>query len=251
MILLILKPFIHVSSDHLKEKQRNTLNGILGTIIFHMAIAIMFMIFELGEVRRKHLETLQIEFLNELVQMEDLLAGMNDVPLDIQPLDAQTAKNIAVNVADKLNQEISTDKYVEEVKEELGIRELNQEPPRDISDDNSPEFIENNENQKNNEEVKQEKYKGKTRITVNLSNRKIRKQDVPVYRCQAGGIVVIQILVDQTGNVINAGYSNASESKDDCLVEEAINYSYRFLFSSDFSAEPRQTGTITFEFIPQ
>ena len=235
----------------MKEKHRNTLNGILGTIIFHMVIVILFLIIKLGDVKRKHLETLQIEFLNELIKIEDLLAEENETPVNIQPLDAQIAKNIAVNVADELNQEISTDNYVEEIKKELGIEELNQQLSRDLSDDNSPEFIENIENNKTKEKPKQEKYKGKTRITVNLSNREIRRQDVPVYRCEAGGVIVIQIMVDQTGNVINANYSNQSGSKDECLVEEAINYSYRFLFSADFTAEARQKGTITFEFIPQ
>jgi hypothetical protein len=209
------------------------------------------MIFKLGEVKRKHLETLQIEFVNEVTRIEDLLADMNEKPIDIQPLDKQTAKNIAVNVADKLNKEISTDKYVEEVKEELGIKELNQQHSRDIHDDNSPEFIENNKNPREKDNAKTEKYKGRTRIKVNLPNREIRKQDVPVYRCESGGVVVIQILVDQMGNVINASYSNASVSRDECLIEEAIRYSYRFIFSSDLNAEPRQKGTITYEFIPQ
>lgn len=235
----------------MKEEQRNTLNGVLGTIIFHMIIVVLFLIFKLGDVKRKHLEALQIEFLNELTRIEEILAEQNEPPADIQPLDAQTAKNIAVNVADKLNQEISTDKYVEEIKEELGIEELNQQLSRDVPDDNSPEFIDNMENKMREEKSEKEQYKGKTRITVNLPNRKIRKQDVPVYRCEAGGIVIIQIIVDQTGNVINATYSNDSGSKDGCLIEEAIDYSFRFLFSSDFRAEPRQKGTITYEFIPQ
>jgi len=214
-------------------------------------IIVLFLIFKLGDVKRKHLEVLQIEFLNELARIEDIIAEKNEAPVNIQPLDEQTAKNIAVNVADKLNQEISTDKYVEEIKEELGIKELNQQLSRDISDDNSPEFIENMEKHEVKEKLKQEKYKGKTRITVNLPNRDIRKQDVPVYRCETGGIIVVEILVDQTGNVIHASYSNSSVSKDECLIEEAISYAYRFLFSADFNAEPRQKGTITFEFIPQ
>ncbi len=235
----------------MNEKRRNTLNGVLGTVVFHMIIVILFLIFKLGDVKRKHLEALQIEFLNELTRIEDLLAEQNEAPVNIQPLDAQTAKNIAVNVADKLNQEISTEKYVEEIKEELGIDELNQQLSRDLSDDNSPQFIENETENKNEEKSEQEKYKGKTRITVDLPNRKIRKQDVPLYRCESGGVIVIQIIVDQGGNVIHAAYSDRSGSKDECLIEEAISYSYRFVFSADYSASPRQKGTITYEFVPQ
>lgn len=227
------------------------LNGVLGTIIFHMLIVILFLGFKIGEVKKKHTETLQIEFLNEQTNIEEMLAKMKETPPAIQQLDAKTAKNIAVNVADKLDKEISTDKYLDELKNELGIKDLNQQHSRDLPNDNSPEFVEKEKEDKNHEVMNKNKFKGKTRIVVDLDNRDIRKQDVPVYRCEAGGVIVINIVVDQMGRVVNAEYSGNSDSKDECLIEEAIRYSYNFLFTADLNGEPRQKGTITYEFVPQ
>lgn len=248
--LLILKFTQLRILNGVKEERRNTLNGILGTIIFHLVVVLVFMFFKLGEARKKHAEILQIEFLNELVKIEEYLAQKDIQPVNIQPLDDQVIRNIAVNVADKLNKEISTEKYIEELKEELGIEEIDQKLDRTLPDDNSPKFV--NETLKDlKDESKQEKYQGKTRINVYLPNRLIRRQHEPIYKCQVSGIVVIQIIVDQTGNVINASYSNNSGTKDDCLVEEAIASSYKFRFTADLKGEPKQRGTITFEFMPQ
>ena len=235
----------------MKEGKRNTLNGILGTIIFHLVIVLFFLIFKLGDVKKKHVETMKIEFLNDMVKLNEYLAKKEPPPADIQPLDDKTTKNIAVNVANKLEKEISTEKYEEEVKKELGIKDLKQELDRKIPEDNSPKFIEKQNKELKQEELKKNSYKGKTRITVNLPNRRIRHQDVPVYKCEIGGIVIVNIVVDQEGRVINANQSEASGTKDECLVDEAINSAYQFLFSADFNGESRQRGTITFEFLSQ
>ncbi|MBN2612086.1 MAG: energy transducer TonB [Bacteroidales bacterium] len=235
----------------MNESQRNRLNGILGTVIFHLIIILIFFVIKLGEARKKHAETLQIEFLNELVKIEEYLAEKDPLPDYIPSLDDQSVRNIAVNVAEKLNHEISTEKYLEEVKEELGIEELNQQLEREIPEDNSPQFVEEPDEKTKEIKPKEEQYKGKTRISVNMPNRSIRRQHVPIYKCEISGIVVINIVVDQTGNVISADYSGSSNTRDECLIEEAKASAYRFLFSADLKGEPRQRGTITFEFLPQ
>ncbi len=234
----------------MKEGKRNTLNGILGTIIFHLVIVLLFLIFKLGDVKKKHVETMRIEFLNDMVKIDDYLS-QKELPAKIQPLDDKTVKNIAVNVANKLEKEISTEKYEDEVKKELGIKDLKQELDRTIPEDNSPKFVEQSKKESKQEISKQNKYKGKTRIIVNLANRGIRHQDVPVYKCEIGGIVIVNIVVDQEGRVINASQSNDSNTRDECLVDEAISSAYSFIFSADLTGEPRQRGTITFEFLSQ
>ena len=127
----------------MKEESRNTLNGLLGTIIFHMLLVTIFLVFKLDKVKKRHVESLEIEFINELTKIQELLLDSEPKQVKIEPLDLQTAKNIAVNVADKLNDEISTEKYLEELKEELGIEELNQQLSNDLPDDDNPEFRDN------------------------------------------------------------------------------------------------------------
>ena len=235
----------------LKEESRHVLSGLLGTIIFHMLLVIFFLIFKLGKVKKKHEETLQIEFINELTEIKEFLANNQIKQVEIEPLDDQTAKNIAVNVADKLDNEISTEKYLEELKEELGIKELNQQLKDDLPEESDPEFRDNSPEEKKEENKKKQNYKGKTNISYDLKNRTHRRIYVPVYRCQGGGKVIVDIVVDQTGNVVNATYSTKSKTSNICLIEEAIKSAYRFLFNADPTAETKQKGTITFQFIPQ
>jgi len=235
----------------LKEELRNKLNGLLGTIIFHMLLVILFLVLKLDKVKKKHVETLQIEFINKLTSIEKLLANDGTKQVEIEPLDAQTAKNIAVNVADKLNNEISTEKYVEELKKELGIKKLNQQLSNDLPDDNSPEYRNDLSEDKKENKTEKQKFKGKTNIEYNLENRTHRRIYVPVYRCESGGKVIVDIIVDQEGNVINASNSKKTATNNLCLIEEAIKSAYKFLFNSDPNADEKQSGTITFHFIPQ
>ncbi len=226
------------------------LNGILGTIIFHLVLMLIFLVVKLGDVRKKHLESIQIEFLNEYTKLEDLI-HQKQQQVEMPSLDDRVAKNIAVNVTEKMHKKIGTDQYVEELKKELGIKELNQQLDRNLPEDKSPEFMENKPDKEKETGRKEQSYKGKTNIKVDLPQRTIRHQDVPVYLCEGGGVVIIDIVVDQAGNIVNASYSSNSRSKDDCLIEQAINSSYKFRFNSDLKADPRQKGTITFQFIPQ
>ncbi len=84
-------------------------------------------------------------------------------------------------------------------------------------------------------------------IYYSLVNRKHVYLPTPVYLCSTGGKIVITILVDTLGNVTNATYNSASNSTNQCLIENAITYAKKAKFTS--AAEPEvQTGTITFLF---
>lgn len=232
---------------------RYRLNGVLFTIIVHMVIVLFFMLYKLGETRDKEEEIIKLELVEELKNMQDLLAQMPKSQFsEDYSFSQEAARNIAVNVSEKLNNEISTDKYIDELKQELGIGELNQQLDRTLPEEN--EVIEVPEDEKKiekKEEKKPEQFKGRTNVTYSLENRWHRRQYVPVYKCQSGGTVVVDVVVDQVGNVVSAIYSNASNTKDECLVEEAVSSAYKFLFNADSKADNKQKGVISFQFISQ
>ncbi|NJK84812.1 MAG: hypothetical protein HC906_01350 [Bacteroidales bacterium] len=233
-----------------KEDYRYRLNGILATVILHMVMVIFFLIYKLGEVKNKHEETLKIEIMEDETLIEELIAPVEPELEQLSNLLPQeAAKNIAVNVAEKMNDEISTEKYINDLKQELGIKELNQQLDRNLPDE--PGLVENTPDNKKDEGKKPQQFKGRTNITFNLAGRWIRKQYVPVYRCEGGGTVVVDIVVDEYGNVMNASMSGKSATKNECLIEEAINSALQFIFNADQKAGSRQKGTITFQFISQ
>ena len=62
-----------------------------------------------------------------------------------------------------------------------------------------------------------------------------------------GGKVVINITVNQFGDVIDASYNSAaSNSKNGCLIDNALIYAQKAQFTP--SGKVQQLGTITYMF---
>ena len=89
--------------------------------------------------------------------------------------------------------------------------------------------------------------KRKTSVSYSLVGRNSYELPPPIYTCLEGGSVVINIKVDQLGNVIEAEFNSKSSNTNDwCLIENAIDYAYRARFDS--SGKSSQIGTITYLF---
>ncbi len=87
----------------------------------------------------------------------------------------------------------------------------------------------------------------RTTISYSLVDRNHVYLDPPVYKCIEGGKVVINIVVDSQGKVLEARFnSNSSTSDNGCLVDEAITYALRSSFEK--SSKPKQIGSITYLF---
>lgn len=85
----------------------------------------------------------------------------------------------------------------------------------------------------------------RTSITYSLVERNHLLLPPPIYTCEQGGKVVINIKVDADGNVYEADLNtNSSDTSDYCLVENAIAYAFRSKFDS--SQRNMQLGTITY-----
>jgi len=69
----------------------------------------------------------------------------------------------------------------------------------------------------------------------------------PIYLCEQGGKIVVNISVDSEGNVTEAYYNNASSSDNGCLIDHALEYAKASKFNTDAS-KATQLGSITFLF---
>lgn len=88
----------------------------------------------------------------------------------------------------------------------------------------------------------------KSTISFSLVNRKKVYIPIPVYLCEVDGKIVINITVDDKGNVIDTYLNNSSTSNNDCLIGHALEYAKNSQFSADPSKKT-QVGSITFYFI--
>ncbi len=95
-------------------------------------------------------------------------------------------------------------------------------------------------------------YKGPTNITYKLENRYDVYLKVPVYLCQYGGQVTVNIAVNRDGKVVSVKVDKeTSETHDPCLVEAALRGAYNTYFNKKADAPKLQKGSITYIFVPQ
>ncbi|MDR0908080.1 MAG: energy transducer TonB [Rikenellaceae bacterium] len=95
--------------------------------------------------------------------------------------------------------------------------------------------------------------KGRVLVSFSLANP-TRYGDnivVPGYRCENGGEVVVDITVGRSGEVVGAAINRELSDNDPCMHQTALEATRRSRFNPDSSAPERQTGTITYLFIPQ
>jgi len=88
----------------------------------------------------------------------------------------------------------------------------------------------------------------RTTISYSLVNRTARGLPNPVYTCEGGGKVVINIVVNNNGYVIKTDYnSSASTTRNACLIDMAEEYAKQSNFTTDPNKD-KQLGTITYNF---
>ena len=82
-----------------------------------------------------------------------------------------------------------------------------------------------------------------------LGNRKVLNKPTPNYICNEIGTVVVQIIVNPSGNVIDAmpGIKGTTNSAK-CLLEESRNAALKTKWQSDNNAPGKQIGKIIYVF---
>lgn len=80
-----------------------------------------------------------------------------------------------------------------------------------------------------------------------LVNRSHKFLPIPVYLCETGGKIVVNITVNSLGKVTDASINEAVSVKNKCLKDHALEYANNARFSQDVSKKS-QLGSITFYF---
>ena len=237
----------------------NHVNGILATISLHLIMVIVFLWFKLGEFREKQKEPVMIEFNEEIPTPEDEMAklenGEGGLADEMPALSAREVHSIASNVASKLDEEINTQKYEQQVLQELGISSLKSQPAPDEAapsdDENAIGQPANEDNTPNEPYVPNVLRKDNTTVSYFLENRWHSYIYIPTYKCQGGGTVIIDIVINQTGKVISAVIAENKSTRDVCLREEAYRSATTARFNADLNSPAKQLGTITYVFLSQ
>ena len=103
------------------------------------------------------------------------------------------------------------------------------------------------EREADKQEFTQNLAEKRTTISFSLVDRSAYDIPPPIYTCIEGGKVVINIEVNELGDVVDANFNEkSSTTSNGCLVDNAIAYAYKAVFNT--SSKTSQKGTITYLF---
>jgi hypothetical protein len=97
---------------------------------------------------------------------------------------------------------------------------------------------------------KSELYTGPSVMSYQLAGRRAFVLPVPVYLCESGGDVVVNIVVARDGSVTGAHVNEKKSAAHPCIREAARQAALLSRFSVSESSKSQQ-GSITYRFIPQ
>lgn len=150
-------------------------------------------------------------------------------------------------------------KTLDELLEESKTEENNEDPNATSTDDGYAESLKElakkrketkkllGEKDAEKSETTHNFAKRRTSISYSLVQRNALALPPPTYTCIEGGKVVVNIVVDNLGNVLEAEFNKkSSNTSNGCLVDNAIEYAQKSKFNS--GSKISQKGTITYIF---
>jgi CRISPR/Cas system-associated protein Cas5 (RAMP superfamily) len=229
--------------------------GILGTIAFHLIILIILLLVKIQSLKEINDLDIVLEYMEmpepvspqEEESREELLSRLLEQQL--------RQSNQAVNIS-QLEEEISTENYVDEVMKDLEEQRSEEwlKQQEELTKILDSEDLVPVEPEPENEEEKE--FTGPTNINYEFLetpfDRKSRRLPVPVYKCQGFGVVEVNITVNNAGKVTSAK-ANVLEATQDpqCLAEVAERFALMSSFRGDLSAPQNHSAKIIYSFVAQ
>ena len=229
--------------------------GLFVTIIAYLLFGIVFMGYKVATSPRANVGSMVIDLqtLDALETERDRLEA--EVRRNNSKIDWNTIRNVSSN-ENALNENLRDDKGLnaaeinssaDEVEERM--RSNREAYERGVAEARA---IRNSgrSGDKGDADETDRKVKGSVTVSFSLVKplRHSRLLVKPAYRCEGGGEVVVNIVVNQRGEVVSAQVASGG---DECMRSTAVASARNSLFDHNDNAPARQSGTITYIFIPQ
>lgn len=242
------------------ELYRRNVYGVIGTLVFHILLFSAFLLADVNMKGNPKEEEILIEFPAEMLEPEIVEPETPEEENSNQPNTEQTTNtrtNVASNQSATENTTTSTDEFFDDdyLKEVEAAKQLVSNVNKnlaketvDLSDIEMP--VETTEGM-DRDSIKNVIYAGESNIVYFLENRYHLRLPVPVYLSQGGGTVIVDIVVNRQGKVLEAEPRDDQSIRDKQLFAYAKEAASRTVFNSDNSAPVRQKGTIQYTFVAQ
>lgn len=241
----------------IKEIYKRNIYGIIGTLLFHILLMSSFLLAEInlkGEVKEEfvvidfsEIEDLEEPIIEEQEKQED--ENTPSTPDDIQQ--RSTRSNRAVNDAPVKDPFFDEDYQREIAEAKKLVSDVNNQLSKEVKEMEEFAMPEETTEGMDPDSIKNTIYSGESNIHYYLENRHHRRLPIPVYLARGGGLVVVDIVVNRKGQVVQADVRSNNQLKDPMLETYARQAATRTVFNEDQSAPARQSGTISYTFVPQ
>ncbi|WP_455511464.1 energy transducer TonB [Butyricimonas paravirosa] len=255
-----VKNDIYAIRDSLLDWLKEHRHGVMGTVIFHLVLAIFLVCVGISRLDSQQRMEIEIDMPEpEIVQQKQEEQKKKEQILQ-QSADEEVnemLRSLAVNEdAVKKNAETQpherVEEYIEQIQEEIdsdygGRYRANKN--KHYKEDSIR--VQQDKKERMLDSLQSTVYVGKSSVSYNIKGRYKTYLPIPVYKCEFGGKIVVAVVVNRQGRVIKAEVVDAESNKDDSLREVAVDAALKSEFNVDEKAPERQAGTITYNFVKQ
>ena len=255
-----VKNDIYAIRDSLLDWLKEHRHGVMGTVIFHLVLAIFLVCVGISRLDSQQRMEIEIDMPEpEIVQQKQEEQKKQDQILQHSADEEvnELLRSLAVNEdAVKKNAETQpherVEEYIEQIQEEIdsdygGRYRANKN--KHYKEDSIR--VQRDKKERMLDSLQSTVYVGKSSVSYNIKGRYKTYLPIPVYKCEFGGKIVVAVVVNRQGRVIKAEVVDAESNKDDSLREVAVDAALKSEFNVDEKAPERQTGTITYNFVKQ
>ncbi len=228
--------------------------GLSVTIIVYLLVGIAFISSKIVINGRSSMQGMIID-LQTLEMLEDERDRLEqEVRRNNANIDWKSIRNLSSN-ENALNENLKDDRgtntaALNESADEVERRMRSNREAYERGVAEARAIGENRPSETSDGEQTDRKVKGTVTVSFSFVNpvRYSRKLIKPAYRCEGGGEVVVNAAINQRGEVVSAQVVSGG---DDCMRRTALEAARGSVFDFNDSAPSRQSGTITYVFIPQ
>jgi hypothetical protein len=239
---------------------RDNINGIIATMAIHLIVLLGLLFAELRNGLDLPTESLFVDLVSEVPQSPEEEKEKTD--LGNQSLAMNRGRsgannsNRAVNMGDQSSRSSGDPFFDKEYAREVAeAKKLASDVNKNLAKKipvigDIPMPVASTEGM-TREEAKRSSFKGKSNIHYILGNRYHLQLPIPVYLALGGGQVVVDIVVNRDGDVIQATPRENSIIPDPTILAYAKQAAEKTIFNPDSSAPEKERGTISYLFVAQ
>lgn len=228
----------------------------MGTLVFHILLVSFFILAEVDIKGNMREEEVIIEFPDllpeEIIPEESEATDKSTTETSETNSETQArTTNVASNRLSQKNNYFDDD-YMKEVNaaKQL-VSDVNTQLSKEIVDLKDIKMPVETTEGMNPDSIKNVIYTGESNIVYYLKNRYHLSLPIPVYLAQGGGKIIVDIVVNRNGKVIQSTARKNQSIRDEQIYIYAQVAASRTIFNTDFEAPVQQKGTIEYNFIAQ